>query len=302
MQSTTELASAPLRWRIPPEGDPRVLRLKLAQTALATVVCLLALLVAAPREALAIGLVALLPVSLGIAWWQWSRYQRSLVGPENAWLDAAGLHWLDAAGREQLLPRGEITAYRVAVEEDTLRSVPALTLRLAGDRESQPLELHEPATPETVRRWLAEAWQLDERAAASSGAAAYDLAIDVYSECHDEFQEWHLEGTPAALAEFFDAVAEVSALPLPPLGVKPARRVILARRREQSRVAIEHDRKTRLGHDTICGSGEVLNELAAHGHTALATDLPTGAVTADLTRNLVLGKGNVWTFHLHVRE
>jgi hypothetical protein len=294
---------APLRWRIPPEGDPRILRLKLAQTGLATVVCLLALLVAAPRAALGLGLAGLLPMSVGVAYWQWRRYRRTLEGPPNTWLDAAGLHWRDAGDREQTLARSEITGFRVAMEEDTLRPVPALTLYLSGGRESQPLELHEPATPEGVRRWLAEAWQLAERGASGAAAeAAYDQAIDVYSECHDEFQEWHLEGTAAALAEFFAVVSEVAELPLAPAGVKPARRVILARRRHQSRMAIERDRTTRIGHDVICGTTDVLNDLAAHGRTALGVDLPPGAATADLKRDLVLGKGNVWTFHLHVRQ
>jgi hypothetical protein len=296
-----------LRWRIPPEGDPRILRLKLAQTGLATIVCLLVLLVAAPREALGLGLVGLLPVSVGVAFWQWRRYQQSLAGPDNTWLDRAGLHWLDATGREQLLARGEIIGYRVAIEEDTLRSVPALTFYLSGGRESQPLELHEPATPATIGRWLADKWQLDERPPGGfahgqlHSPAAYDQAIDVYSECHDEFQEWHLEGTAAALVEFFDAVAEVAALPLSPVGVKPVRRIILARRRESSRVAIEHDRFTRIGRDVICGTSDVLLELAAHGRTTLTADLPLGTDKADLKRDLVLGKGNVWTFHLHVR-
>jgi len=180
--------------------------------------------------------------------------------------------------------------------------VPALTLYLSAGQESQPLELHEPATPSEVRRLLEQQWGLDERpAAGSADAASYDLAIDVYSECHDEFQEWHLEGTAAALAELFDAVAEVAGLPLSPLGVKAARRVILARRREPSRVSIEHDRHTRLGRDSIVGTGEVLAELAMHGRTALTQDL-AGRTEADLKRDLFLGKGNVWTFHLHVRK
>src|SRR4029453_4894819 len=95
IQSVAPITSSPpLRGRIPPEGAPRILRLKLTQTALATVVCMLALLVAAPREALGIGLVGLVPVSIGIAYWQWRRYWRSLEGPANPWLDAAGVHWL----------------------------------------------------------------------------------------------------------------------------------------------------------------------------------------------------------------
>ncbi|MCI0357862.1 MAG: hypothetical protein L0211_05160 [Planctomycetaceae bacterium] len=302
MQPGPAIRAAPLRWRIPPEGDPRQLRLKLAQTGLAAFVCALILLVTAPPEVLGFGLVTLIPLTVGLAFWQWRRYRRSLDGPDNTWLDDAGLHWLDATGRQQSLPRTDVTAYRIAIEEDTLRPVPALTFELRGGQESQPLELHEPATPEEVRRWLADQWQVGERAAAGpAGGAAYDLAIDVYSECHDEFQEWHLEGNAAALGELFDVVAEVAQLPLSPPGVKPARRVILARRRETSRLAIEHDRHTHLGRDTICGTSEVLEQLAAHGRTALNEDLATPG-DADSRRDLVLGKGNVWTFHLHVRE
>src|SRR5262245_20251457 len=129
-----------LRWRIPPEGDPRDLRLKLAQTGLATVVCALVLLVAAPPEVLGFGLVTLIPVTIGLAFWQWRRYRRSLEGPANTWLDEAGLHWLDATGYERTLPRAGVTGFRIAIEEDTLRPVPALTLNLEGGRESQPLE------------------------------------------------------------------------------------------------------------------------------------------------------------------
>ena len=57
----------------------------------------------------------------------------------------------------------------------------------------------------------------------------------------------------AALGEFFDAIAEAADWPLAPVGVKPTRRVILARRREASRLSIVHDRHARIGHDTIAG-------------------------------------------------
>ena len=290
-----------LRWRIPREGDPRLLRLAIAQTGLAMVVCALVLLVLTPQAVLGQTLAILAAMSIVVMLWQWRRYRRSLEGPANTWLDREGVHWLDAAAREQMLPRADVTGFRVAVEDDTLRPVPALTLYLSGGQESQPLELHEPATPDDVRRLLQTEWRLEERPTAGPPSdVGYDLAIDVYSECHDEFQEWHLEGSAAALAEFFDAVAETAELPLSPLGVKAARRVILARRREPSRVAIEHDRHTRFGRDSIAGTSDVLAELAMHGRTALTQDLPASG-EGDLKRDLFLGKGNVWTFHLHVR-
>jgi hypothetical protein len=288
-----------LRWRIPPEGDPGVLRIALAQIALATIVAALILLVAAPREIVGIGLVALLPVAVFMAYRKWFRYRQKLAGPENTWLDDAGIHWLDSGGKTQSLPRNEVVAFRIGPDDDTLRPVPALTLVLSASRESQPLELHPPATPDVVRRQLLDRWRITERPEINRDTE-YDLAIDVYSECHDEFQEWHLEGTAAALAELFQFIDEAARLPLSPPGVKPARRVVLSRRREPARLSIEHDRQSRLGQDTIAGPAEVLGELARLGRDAVANS-PSGA-PADGKFDLALGRGNVWTFHLHVRE
>jgi hypothetical protein len=292
--------SAALRWRIPTQGDPHALRLAMAQIALAAVVCALILMVAAPREILGPALMAVVPVAVFMAYRKWRSYQRSLAGPDNVWLDEAGVHWLDAAGGEHVLARAELLGFRVAVEEDTLRPVPALTLHLAGGLESQPLELHPPAAAENVRQLLAGQWGLAERPEGrGSGDPGYDLAIDLYSECHDEFQEWHLEGTGAALAELLDVLAEVARLPPSPAGVKPPRRVVLARRREASRLSIEHDRRPRVGQETIAGPAELLTTLAAQGRDALAS-AATGAKN-DLKFDLVIAKGNRWTFHLHVR-
>lgn len=289
-----------LRWRIPPEGDPGALRLALAQIALATIVAALILLVAAPREIVGIGLLALLPVAVFMAYGQWYRYRQKLAGPDNTWIDAAGVHWLNPRGKTHSLPRSEVVAFRIGPDDDTLRPVPALTLLLSESRESQPLELHAPATPNVVRRLLVEQWRIAERPRSNRRDADYDLAIDVYSECHEEFQEWHLEGTAAALDELLKIVAEAAQLPLSPPGVKPLRRIVLARRRESARLAIEHDRQPRIGHDTIAGPAEMLAELAQLGRSGLAN--AQSLSNADRKFDLVLGRGNVWTFHLHVRE
>ncbi len=288
-----------LHWRIPPEGDPRVLRLRLAQVGLATVVCALVLLVAAPREALGWALLALVPVAMIVAFRQWHKYRQSLAGPENTWIDDAGVHWLDAAGHEQILARAEIAGFRMGVEEDTLRPVPSLTLQLTGGRESQPLELHPPATPEEVRRLLRAQWQIDEQPA--TGETGYDVAIDVYSECHEEVQEWHFEGTAAALGELFELIAQTADLPLATPGIKPARRVVLAGRREPSRLTLQHDHQPRIGDGTIAGSAEMLSELATLGRQALGqsqSDIPEADVKFDLS----IGRGSVWTVHLHKRS
>jgi hypothetical protein len=289
-----------LRWRIPTTGDPIQLRLALAQVGLASVVAAALIFVAVPQVWQAPALLGLIPLAVFAAYRRWVKYQRSLAGPDNVWLDARGLHWLDAAGNEQMFARDTVVGFRIARDDDTLRPVPALTLDLAGNFESQPLELHAPATPDEIRRLLAGAWSLPERSvSAAQRELPYDLAIDAYSECHDEFQEWHFEGTNAALGELTDAIAEAALLPLPPTGTKPRSRVLLLRRREASRLVLQHDGLGRIGHDSITLPADKLFELSRHFATRLAE---TTATTADLTFDLTLGKGNVWTFHLHVRE
>jgi hypothetical protein len=259
----------------------------------------LVLLVAAPREVLGWALLALVPVALVVAFRRWHSYRQSLAGPENTWIDDHGIHWMDAAGHEQIFAREDIAGFRIAVEEDTLRPVPSLTLYLTGGRESQPLELHPPAAPEAVGRLLRTHWQIAEPPAQDD--AGYDLAIDVYSECHEEFQEWHLEGTAAALSELLDAIAQASDLPLPAPGVKPARRMILARRRATSRLTLQHDRHPRIGDGTIAGPARMLLELTTLGRAALR-EASAGAADTVVKCDLPLGRGGTWTFHWHVRE
>jgi hypothetical protein len=297
-----------LRWRIPTSGDPRVLKLALARVLLGTVVCTLVLLVAAPSEWLAASLVALLPLTLFLAYRQWRSHQLSLAGPDNVRLDPAGLHWTDPAGGEQTLPRALAVGFRIQAEPDTLRPVEALTLYLDGGFESQPIELHSPATAEAVRNLLDADWRLAERESEStSQSLAYDLAIDVYSECHEEHQQWHLEGNQAALTELFQEIDRAAEqLPLAPPGAKPAQRVLLLRRREASELVVARDRVTHVEHDRICGTAEVLAELARQGLAALES-MPDRNISQsdqgdhDLLFELRLEAQDRWTFHLHVR-
>ena len=298
---TSDQASE-LRWRIPTTGDPIQLRLQLAQVGLATIAAALVVIVATPAEWRGPALVGLIPLAVFVAYRRWAKHQRSLAGPDNVWLDRAGLHWLDPAGREQSFAREDVVAFRVAREEDTLRPVHALTLYLTGGFESQPIELHPPATADEVNRLLAGEWQLTQRQPppSSEGQLNYDLAIDLYSECHDEFQEWHLEGTRAAFSELVDAIAEAAHLPPPPSGAKPLSRVLYLRRRDPTRLKLEHDRVGRVGHDSITLPADKLFELSRFLATRLSES--AAAAPADLKFDFPLGKGNVWTFHLHVRE
>jgi len=297
-EPSSAATTGPLSWRIPTTGDPRLLKLALAQVGLATIVAALVLLVAAPREWLAAALAGLIPLAVFVAYRRWQRFQRSLFGPANVWINADGVHWLDAAGNEQLFARDSVTGFRVAIEEDTLRAVPALTLYLAGGFESQPLELFPPATRQAVRELLVQSWGIAEREPPSADRD-YDRAVDIYSECHDELREWHWEGTRAALAEFCELVrAAASELPAPPPGAKPAQRVTLCRRREPTRLRMAHAPVAHFEHDMLAAPATMLHELAAQAAKTLAD----AGAPADAKFDLHLGRHDAWTFHLHVRE
>jgi len=294
---TLEAQTQALSWRIPTTGDPRQLKLALAQVGLATIVGALVLLVAAPREWLAPALVGLVPLAIFVAYRRWRRFQRSLVGPANVWIDATGVHWLDAAGNEQIFAREVVNGFRIGIEEDTLRAVPALTLHLAGGFESQPLELYPPATREAVRDLL-QTWEIAEQEP-QDAKRGYDHAVDVYSECHDELREWHWEGTNAALAEFFDILRAAAAeLPAPPPGAKPAERVVFCRRREPTRLRLAHSNSAHFEHDLLAAPAAVLQELVARAKESLAN----ASTPSDATFEFRLGPKDAWTFHLHVRE
>jgi len=224
------LSPSRLSWRIPTSGDPRLLRIALAQIGLASVVAALLLFVAVPRDWLVPGLLGLIPLAVFIAYRRWNAYQRSMDGPDNVWIDDDGLNWMTAPKIASTLPREFVTGFHIGRHADTLRPVPALTLYLDDGSESQPFELHPPATTDAVRDWLQKDWSISERDEhdLARARAAYDMAISVYGECHEEFQEWHWEGTREELTRFFAEFASVADDLVPPSlpGLKPRSRVI----------------------------------------------------------------------------
>jgi hypothetical protein len=286
-----------LSWRIPTSGDPHQLRLGMAHIGLASIVAALLLIFAGPRDWLVPGLIGLIPLAILMAFLRWRRYQQSLAGDDNVWLDAAGLHWLDQAGHEQRLRREDVTGYTIGDSQETLRAVAALTLYLKGGLQSQPIELHPPATITAVRELLAGQWRLVEREATSDNF--YDVRAEVFSECHPEFQEWHWEGTREGLSHFFRLIAAAAdELPPPPPGAKPAERVVLANRRQPSRLAIAHSPVAQLDDDQIAAPASTLRQIA---NSAAAT-LANCAGEGDTRFDVELGPRDRWTFHLHVRS
>lgn len=296
-QSQTPPSS--LSWRVPTAGDPRLLRIGLAQVGLASVVAALILMVAAPREWLVPGLLGLIPVAIFMAFRRWNTYRQTLEGANNVRIDDEGVHWLNATGQEHSFRRGDIVGFSIGRNSETLRPVSALTLHLAGGFESQPIELHPPATSDAVRQLLGESWNIVERDEhESSPTGGYDVAVSVYGECHDEFQEWHWEGTKEELRRFFAMFAATAdELALPPAGAKPLFRTILLSRREPTRVRLAHARIAQFEEDTIAAPAEVLRAIAARA----AELLEVAEESSDGRFDVALGSRSVWTFHFHVR-
>ncbi len=288
-----------ISWRVPAVGDPRMLRIALAQVGLASVVAALVLMVAVPREWLAPGLVGLIPLAIFMAFWRWSAYRRSMAGDDNVWIADDGLHWLDAANEENAFRRIDITGFHIGRHVDTLRPVPALTLHLAGGFESQPIELHPPATTDAIRDVLGDSWKIAEHdEVEASRTGGYDSAVSVYGECHDEFQEWHWEGTKEELTHFFSLFeAAADDLPLPPPGAKPAARVISLTRRQPARLRIAHAPIAHIESGMIAAPGLILRDIAAKAQKEL-----TPASSMDERKfDVALGPKNVWTFHVHLK-
>lgn len=286
-----------LSWRIPTSGDPRLLRLGLAQVGLASIVAGLVLAVTLPSEWLAPALGGLIPLAVFMAYRRWKRYQDSMLGDDNVWLDDDGLHWLDDQGRQKSLRRSQVVSYQIAASSETMRPVPALTFLLKGGFESQPIELHPPATPAAVRDRLDRDWRLPTSPARPEND--YDVRLEVFSECHPEFQEWHWEGTRSQLQEFFGVFAAAAQeLALPPLGAKPLRRVVLASRRHPLRIAIGPASLPHLEDTQIFVPPAVLEQITASAIVLLDQESPGD----DSKFTVELAPSNRWTFHLHIRN
>ena len=289
-----------LSWRIPTTGDPRLLRIGLAQVGLASIVAALILIVAAPREWMVPALVGLIPLDIFMAYRRWRAFHRSGGGANNVWIDDAGLHWVDAAGHERTFVREDVTSFSIGHDQETVRGVPSLTLQMSSGFESQPIELYEPATPQNVRALLTSHWNLVEfQRGAEAEAAAYDVAVCVYGECHDDFQEWHWEGTKEELARFFGLLAAAAEeLPPPPPGARPMQRTVITTRRQTARLRVAHASDCHFEPDMLAAPAGVLREIAVRASETLAAAKEPGDVKFELT----LGPKDRWTFQLHLRE
>jgi hypothetical protein len=155
-----------IAWRVPNEGDAAALRNRWRGIAIAAMVFGGLLIVVAPQSLRLPGLIALAVIAAARCWFviRKSRQERRrrAEGAANVRLDDAGLFWNTADGEWRGISREQIIGFRLGPDALTNRPVSALVLLLAGDWESQPVELHAPATVEGVRIFLAGRWRLPE--------------------------------------------------------------------------------------------------------------------------------------------
>jgi hypothetical protein len=154
--------AARLAWHIPSHVSAARWNVKSLRVLLSGLVAL-AVGVAISAGPLSWPVLAIAALTIAVLAYYWySRSRRAAASDtENVWLDREGLHWNDGAAEGSLL-REQIEGFRVGLDPDTVRAIPALTLILVGGFESQPIELHAPATPASVRTFLADHWRLAE--------------------------------------------------------------------------------------------------------------------------------------------
>ena len=171
---------ARLTWHVP-DGRQLTMRAGLLRILFAGLVTVgFVLILGGGIGSAALAAVAALVVLAG--YWFYVHRRDASQAKENVWLDVSGLHWRDASGSEAGLPRDQVEGFRIGLDADTMRALPALTLLLVGGFESQPIELHAPATPQQVRSFLTDQWriaesQLDDEAFAASLRRAIEAAL-----------------------------------------------------------------------------------------------------------------------------
>jgi hypothetical protein len=291
-----------LSWRIPVEADPQVVRVRMLRVALAALVCGGVLLLLAPPEMRTPGLLTIMLLATGL----WIYHWRSSLPPrdaeDNARLDDAGFHWIDGGGGRHQFDRREIAGFHIAVEADTLRDVPALTLHLAGGFESQPIELHAPATAPRVREFLIERLGISERTSGSQPHEDHDAGVvdapinNLDVESCEQQRTWHFTGPKSSLLALCDHIEQASrTLKLAPAGAKPQVRRIGT---EEAHLTVQLGRNAWTDGQTLCGPAEHLLDIAAH----IRKQLSTAGENADVEVPTSPDAKQAWTLHFHVAE
>ena len=147
--------SEELSWRIPADNGGSNPRARLLVSILLLAVIYIGILWIFSAKAVGLpGLAAVIPLIAFMLFLAWRASLKVQLEGNNIRLSQSGLSWNDGNGASGQLPMEKIKGFRIGLDPDTIRAIPALTLILVSGFESQPVELHAPATPRTIREFL----------------------------------------------------------------------------------------------------------------------------------------------------
>lgn len=250
-----------LSWRIPLAGEPQLYRIGKLQIVAATLFFGVFVVSVAPKLFLP-SLAAVIPILAYLLWRNWRRKGPGRQLPDNVRIDLRGVAWLDEAGHEHLFGREQIHGFYLGRDKETLRDVPALTLLLAGDFASQPVEIHSPADEEQVRESLAKRLGLRELPPGEvARLATAKIVSDVQLTADAANGIWELRGTRTNLLAACDRLAaEAERLRSIPTGARP---VVLHFGNESLRLSPGEGEEPEVFESEFHGSGDQLVALAA---------------------------------------
>ena len=268
-----------LSWRIPEEDESQRYRIGTLQVVVATLFFGAIVVGVAPAQMILPSLTAMLAVAVFLLWRNWRKRGPGRPRPDNVRIDQSGVAWRDESGAEHLLERERIEAFHMAEDEDTLRRGPALMLSLSGGFESQPIELHEPATPESVRRVLGSGWNVRELSEEELAARLEAEAIrGVDFSAHLDDGVWEFRGSREALLALCDRLAEIAEkLPSFPKGARPLHLRFGAAKMQFSPASVAH---SEVYETSFHGTRNDLATLAAKLGAALEAEDVSAAIEA----------------------
>ncbi len=179
------LSNSRLSWRIPIPHENSEFRRGALRVLLATTICLCVVYVFGGEMRMGglIGTLCFAAVAFGLVYWRAAHAVANRK--DNVWLDKDGLHWTNEHQGHGTLPAEEMQSFHIGPDAETPDSLKSLTFQLGENRTSQPIPLHDPATPEKVRNYLLQELQVTQQEQ-STDQQRSDLRQAVEASLHEQ--------------------------------------------------------------------------------------------------------------------